>query len=70
MSRLCYLFQTFYRYGETIQQFKIGRKRKANRDLNPKRSKIFREGQPPVEPINDRKNHSRKTFICHVIDIC
>jgi four helix bundle protein len=26
---------------EAVQQFKIGRKRKANRALNPKRSKIF-----------------------------
>ncbi len=26
---------------EAVQQFKIGRKREANRALNPKRSKIF-----------------------------
>jgi hypothetical protein len=26
---------------EAVQQFQIGRKRKANRALNPKRSKIF-----------------------------
>jgi len=27
--------------GKAVQQFKIGRKRKANSTLNPKRSKIF-----------------------------
>jgi len=32
---------TLFLFYEAVQQFKIGRRRKANRALNPKRSKIF-----------------------------